>query len=105
MSAGLMAERVVAFFLESGKAPEQGYKACASLMKLGERYSKERLEMACMRVLAYGTTPSIRNINSILKSRLDIKPKNSAVKEPLQNSNRYGITLGAAYFKKGGEQE
>ena len=58
MSAGPMAERVVTFFLESGKAPEQGYKACASLMKLGERYSKKRLEMACMRILAYGTTPS-----------------------------------------------
>ena len=53
MSAGPMAERVVTFFLESGKAPEQGYKACASLMKLGERYSKERLENACGRVLAY----------------------------------------------------
>lgn len=105
MSVGPMAERVVTFFLESGKAPEHGYKACASLMKLGERYSKGRLEMACMRVLAYGTTPSIRNINSILKSRLDIKPKDSAVKEPLQNSNRYGITRGAAYFKKGGDHE
>ena len=77
MSAGPMAERVVTFFLESGKAPEQGYKACASLMKLGERYSKKRLEMACMRILAYGTTPS----------------------------NRYGITRGAAYFKKGGDHE
>ena len=105
MSVGPMAERVVTFFLESGKAPEHGYKACASLMKLGERYSKGRLEMACMRVLAYGTTPSIRNINSILKSRLDIKPKDSAVKESLQNSNRYGITRGAAYFKKGGDHE
>ena len=105
MSAGPMAERVVTFFLESGKAPEQGYKACANLMKLGERYSKERLEMACAPVFAYGTTPSIRNINSNLKSRLDIKPKNSAVKEPLQNSNRYGITRGAAYFKKGGDHK
>lgn len=28
MSASPMAERIVAFFLESGKAPEQGYKAC-----------------------------------------------------------------------------
>ena len=29
----------------------------------------------------------------------------SAVKESLQNSNRYGITRGAAYFKKGGDHE
>ena len=31
--------------------------------------------------------------------------KDSAVKESLQNSNRYGITRGAAYFKKGGDHE
>ena len=44
MSVGPMTEHVVDFFLESGKAPEQGYKTCASLTKLGERYGKERLE-------------------------------------------------------------
>ena len=57
------------YFLESGKVPEQGYKACASLRKLGERYGKKRLETACMNTLAYGATPSIRNISSILKSK------------------------------------
>lgn len=46
MSVGPQTEHVVAFFLESGKVPEQGYKACASLTKLGERYGKERLENA-----------------------------------------------------------
>ena len=53
MSVGPMTEHVVDFFLESGKAPEQGYKACASLTKLGEWYGKERLESACARVHAY----------------------------------------------------
>ena len=43
--------------------------------KLGERYGKERLESACARVHAYGTTPSIRNISSILKSKQDVKAK------------------------------
>lgn len=36
MSVGPQTEHVVAFFLQSGKAPEQGHKACASLTKLGE---------------------------------------------------------------------
>lgn len=31
MSVGPMTEQVAAYFLESGHAPEQGYKACASL--------------------------------------------------------------------------
>ena len=103
MSVGSMTEQVVAFFLESGKAAEQGYKACASLTKLGERYGKERLEAACTRVLAFGTTPSVRNISSILKNRQDTKLESSK-QEQIQSSNRYGITRGAAHFRKGGDR-
>jgi len=105
MSVGPMTEHVVDFFLESGKAPEQGYKACASLTKLGERYGKERLESACARVHAYGTTPSIRNISSILKSKQDVKAKTSTAQEQSSNTTRYGITRGASYFANGGEHK
>lgn len=105
MSVGPMTEHVVDFFLESGKAPEQGYKACASLTKLGERYGKERLESACARVHAYGTTPSIRNISSILKSKQDVKAKTSTAQEQSSNTARYGITRGASYFANGGEHK
>lgn len=103
MSAGPMTEKVVQHFLESGKAAEQGYKACVSLTKLGERYGKERLEAACTRVLAFGTTPSIRNIGSILKNNQDKKSENPE-KEQVHHSNSYGITRGAAYFCKGGDR-
>ena len=103
ISVGPMTEHVVDFFLESGKAPEQGYKACASLTKLGERYGKERLESACARVHAYGTTPSIRNSSSILKSKQDVKAKTSTAQEQSSNTARYGITRGASYFANGGE--
>lgn len=68
MSVGSMTEKVVQHFLTSGAAPEQGYKACASLTKLGERYGRERLENACGRILAYSATPSVRNISSLLKN-------------------------------------
>ena len=54
MSVGSMTEQAVKSFLESGKAAEQGYKACACLTKLGVRYGKERLEAACARVLSFG---------------------------------------------------
>ena len=103
MSVGPMTEKTVQHFLDSGKAPEQSYKACASLMKLGERYSKERLENACGRVLAFTTTPSVRNISSLLKNEKAL-PDLPQPEQP-KNINRYGITRGASYFKKGGEQE
>lgn len=103
MSVGPMTEKAVQFFLENGKAAEQGYKACASLTKLGERYGKSRLEAACARILAFSTTPSIRNISSLLKNG-QAKQTESNVREETPNSNRYGITRGAAYFRNGGDR-
>ena len=103
MSVGPMTEKAVYHFLDSGKAPEQGYKACASLKKLGDRYGRKRLENACGRVLALTTTPSVRNISSLLKNERTL-PDNPQPEQP-KNINHYGITRGAAYFKKGGEQE
>ena len=35
---------MVELFLSSGSEPEQGYKACASLTKLADRYGHNRLE-------------------------------------------------------------
>lgn len=95
-----MTEKAVQHFLDSRKAPEQGYKACASL---SDRYGRKRLENACGRVLAFPTTPSVRNISSLLKNEKAL-PDLLQSEQP-KNINRYGITRGAAYFKKGGEQE
>ena len=46
-------------FLSSGREPEQGYKSCASLTKLVDRYGLERLEHACDRVLIFRTVLSV----------------------------------------------
>ena len=59
---------VVKHFLSSGSVPEQGYKACVSLSKLGKRYGNKRLESACEKILAISPSPSIRTITTILKN-------------------------------------
>ena len=102
MSVGPMTEKVIQHFLTSGTAPEQGYKACASLTKLGERYGRERLENARGRILAYSAAPSVRNISSLLKNGQD-RPAKAAPQDKPNDSNRFGITRGASYFRKGGE--
>lgn len=93
---------VVEHFLREGTVAEQGFKACASLMKLADRYGHNRLENACARSLAYTSTPNIKTINTILRTGHDKIKQQDAAKESAPGS-RYGFTRGAAYF--GGEQD
>ena len=67
-SVGEKTAKVVSHFLTFGKEPEQGFKACASLTKLGEKYGSKKLESACDGVFSYTQAPSIRLISTILKS-------------------------------------
>jgi hypothetical protein len=88
---------VVKNFLESGKVPEQGYKSCASLSKLADRYSHQRIEDACTRALAYSLSPNIKIISTILKTGQD-----KLIKEEIANHSSgkaYGFTRGAGYFE------
>ena len=68
-----------------------------------KRYGKQRLEAACGKTLAYSTTPSLRTIASILKNDLD-KPDKAESQLSQSKANSYGITRGAAYFRKGGDR-
>ena len=50
-------------------------------------------------MLAFSSSPSIRTITTLLKN---IKEPEKHM-EKAENSNNYGITRGAAYWKKGGD--
>ena len=93
---------VVHHFLTSGKEAEQGYKSCASLTKLEKNYGAKRLEDACERVLALGSAPTIRNIGVLIKAASNRKEAEMQV--PSYSGESHGITRGAAYYSKGGQQ-
>lgn len=99
---GVYTSKVVESFLFSGKEPEQGFKACASLTKLCDKYSHERVESACKKVLNLTTQPTIRTISTMLRNGQD----KIITSEPLSNESieKSGITRGASYFKRGGAQ-
>ena len=99
---GKCTESVVKHFLETGKAPEQGYKSCVSLVKPGEKYSKKKLESACERIISLSSAPSIRTITTILKNSRQPSENTDAKSDAEDSCNKYGITRGAAYFRKGG---
>ena len=106
-SIGEKTYTVVNHFLTSGKEPEHGFKACASLTKLGEKYGVKKLESACDEVFSYTQAPSIRLISTILKSGTGASTQSGskqsgkgrfAKAHDANNSNAYGITRGAAYY-------
>ena len=94
--------RVVQYFLNHGKEVEQGFKPCASLTKLAERYGAVALEDACGRVLKISSSPAIRNIATLCKS-VPLK-KSSAVELLQKRETGQGITRGADYYSKGGRR-
>ena len=66
-------QKLLAQILENRPHPEQGYRSCLGVLRLGQRYSAERLEAACARALAFKAY-SYKNVESILKKGLDQQP-------------------------------
>jgi hypothetical protein len=50
--------------------PEQGYRACLGVMRLGKSYPKERMEAAALRAIQFKAF-SFRSVKSILFRGLD----------------------------------
>ena len=65
--------RLVAGILRSRPHPEQGYRACLGLMRLGRSYGAERLEAACTRA-DHLRSYSYRTVKNILASAQDRLP-------------------------------
>ena len=61
--------------------PEQGFRACAGIMRHAKGYGPERLEAACGRALDIGAR-SYTSVTSILKNNLDRKRPASATDGP-----------------------
>jgi transposase len=65
--------QVVETILTSRPHPQQGFRACLGIMRLGKRYGEGRLEAACQRAIRIGAC-SYKSIESILKHALDQQP-------------------------------
>ena len=64
--------KMVREIMERRPHPEQGFRSCLGIIRLGRRYGVERLEAACARALVMGAY-SYKNVESILKNNLDSK--------------------------------
>lgn len=71
--AGPAATEVVQQILASYSHPEQGYRPCMGLKRLGDSYGQDRLEAACQCALAI-QSPCYKTVNAILQKELDKEP-------------------------------
>ncbi len=83
---------VVATILSSRAHPQQGFRSCLGIMRLGKSYGDERLEAACQRALRLGAT-SYKSLQSILKNGLDrqaLPEAEEATPKPIAHPNIRG---------------
>jgi transposase len=94
--------RLVAGILESRPHPEQGYRACLGLMRLGRRYGQARLEAACDRaeLLRSYSYRTVKNILAAAQDRLPFEAESSVPPTPSHANIR-----GARYYAAEEEKE
>ena len=92
---------VIEFLLASTKIEEQSYKTCNALLHLSGKYSRDRLEAACSRVMEFSPRPSYKAVESVLKSGVDTAPVKKAEKK--EALGQYGFLRGADYYAGGGD--
>jgi len=86
--------RVVAKILETKPHPEQGYRACLGIMRLGRTHGEVRLEAACRRVERLGAY-SYRTVKNVLSSGADRLPLEEG---PVSITPEHPNIRGEAYY-------
>src|SRR5512138_1856404 len=84
-SVGSKTRELAQAILAERRHPEQGYRSCLGILRLGKRYGNERLEAACARALSVRAR-SYRHVESILKNGLDRLP--SPAEESTEGARR-----------------
>jgi transposase len=90
--------RFVAGILKSRPHPEQGYRACLGLIRLGNRYGEGRLDAACQRaehLRAYSYT-TVKNILSSSQDRLPLEDEAAVTDATSTHDNIRGADYYAA---------
>jgi len=91
---------VVETIMGSRTHPQQGFRSCLGIMRLGKVHGDDRLEAACARALQIGS-PSYKSVQSILQSKLDQQAL--APRLPLACPDHSNIR-GAGYYQTGSHE-
>ena len=96
-------KQLITGILQSKTHPEQGFRSCLGIMRLGKRYSSDRLEAACLRALLIKAY-SFKSVESILKKNLDQQPLVLEQDETEQSTPHQNVRGKTYYHEKGDTQ-
>jgi len=90
-TVGPLTAELLERILASKPHPEQGYRSCLGIIRLGDQYGKPRMEAAARRALLH-KTHSYKSVESILKLNLDTltEPDAEPPNPPLDHPNIRG---------------
>jgi transposase len=94
-SIGVATGSLVSRMLQTRQHPEHGYRACLALLSLAKRYSKPRLEAACVIAMELGTTTSAHVREILANGRDQLTPADT----PEWVSPAHAHVRGAAYYQ------
>lgn len=95
--------RLVAEILRSRPHPEQGYRACLGIMRLGKRFGAERLEAASHRA-AHLRSASYHTVKNILSSSQDRLPFEAQESDSTPPTPVHDNIRGASYYAAAEEE-
>ena len=91
---GPQTAQLVQALLASRKHPQQAYRSCLGVLRLGKRYGEDRLEAACRRALPAGIC-SYKGVKNILDAKLDqVEAEEPSAVVP----ETHGNVRGQAYY-------
>jgi transposase len=88
---------VIRSMLSRYKVEQQGYRNCMGILKMADKYSVERLEIACSKALSYTPHPTCKNISAILQfgqDRVNVPP----IHERQSTDESHSFIRGAKYY-------
>jgi transposase len=95
---GPAAAYLVKRIMEDRPHPEQGYRACLGIMRLGRMHGLDRLEVACLRA-AHLKSFSYKTVQNILASGMDRVPLDEKTTEQ-RLTPRHNNIRGADYYSQ-----
>lgn len=93
---GPHAMKFIEHLIASRAFPEQAYRACLGVLRLGSRYGENRLEKACAIAYESGAT-RYNQVEAILKNKLDAVPHSHTTMTPVIVSHEN--IRGSDYYK------
>ena len=97
--AGPATGQLVARIIERRPHPEQGYRACLGIMRLGRQYGNDRLDAASARAMALGSYRyrTVKNILTAGQDRLPLEPAAETTPTPthanIRGADYYATTI------------